>query len=161
MNITTKDQDNSAAKDQLDLSRIVALASGFGLGAMLALSEALRIKDAQASLQFSYRTTVVFTIGFIVAYAYLSRILRNPEGFSKLFRKAGLAVLFILIGIAFGYPLRLIPIRTLLGKLVGVLAALCFIAAGLSMVHYFVHSAEVEEAEQEAQERSGRTSPAP
>lgn len=156
--MTTNGQKNDVAKDEQDLYRLIALASGFGLGAMLALSEALRIKNAEMSLQFSFRTAIAFAVGFFAAYAYLSRILNGPEQTSKLFFRIGLAVLFTLVGLAFGYPLRLVAIRTLLSKLVGVLTALCFISAGLALVRTFVHSAEVEEAEQEAKERNNSPS---
>ena len=155
MNTSTNEDGNALSRDERDLSKIVALASGLGLGAMLALSEALRFKGTQASLQFSFRTMITFTVGFVAAYFYLTRILRNPEGGSKLFFRIGLAVLLALVGTAFGYPLRLIAIRTVLAKLVGVLTALCFIAAGFSLVRCVVHSAEIEEAEQEAQEHRG------
>ena len=64
MNIRTKERYDVVSKDEQDLSRIVALASGLGLGGLLALSEALRITDAEASLQFSFRTAIVFTVGF-------------------------------------------------------------------------------------------------
>lgn len=161
MNIKTQEQYDGVSKDEQDLSRIVALASGLGLGAFLGLSEALRVNHAEASFQFSFRTAIAFILGFVAAYGYLSRVLTRPEGASKLFFRIGLAVLFALVGIAFGYPLRLFAIRTLIGKLVGVLAALCFIAAGFSLVRCFVHSAEIEEAEQEAKEHSDQTSPAP
>jgi hypothetical protein len=79
VNTTTKEQYDSVSKDERDLSRIVALASGLGLGAMLALSEAVRVNDASASLHFSFRTAIAFMVGFFAAYAYLSRILRSPE----------------------------------------------------------------------------------
>lgn len=161
MRIKTRQQYDSVSKNEQDLSRIVAVASGLGLGTMLALSEAFRMKDAGASLQFSFRTTIAFTLGFVAAYGYLSRILTRPEKTSKLFFRIGLAILFTLVGISFGYPLRLFAVRTLIGKLVGVLAALCFIAAGLTLVRCVVHSAELEEAEQEAQERNDGTNPAP
>jgi len=99
-------------------------------------------------------------MGFVAAYAYLSRILRYPEGTSRLFFRIGLAILLVLVGLAFGYPLRLFAIRTLITKLVGVAAALCFIGAGLTLVRCVVRSAESEEAIQEAKEASGPT-PAP
>jgi hypothetical protein len=160
MNTITKERNDSASKDEQDLSRLVAFASGVGLGAMLALSEALRVNDTSAFLQFSFRTAIAFAMGFVAAYAYLSRILRYPEGTSRLFFRIGLAILLVLVGLAFGYPLRLFAIRTLITKLVGVAAALCFIGAGLTLVRCVVRSAESEEAIQEAKEASGPT-PAP
>jgi hypothetical protein len=153
MSTTTNGQYGNLSKDERDLSRIVAIASGIGLGSMLALSEAVRFKDVAVTLQFSFRTAIVFSIGFLAAFAYLSRLLRNPERTSRLFFRIGLAVLLILVGIAFAYPLRLFAIGTLIVKLVGVIAALCFIAAGLTLVRCVVHEAEREEIEQEASEQ--------
>ena len=69
MNASTKRPCESLSKDERDLSRIVALASGVGFGAMLALSEALRIKDATFLLQFSFETAFAFVLGFAVAFA--------------------------------------------------------------------------------------------
>lgn len=155
VNSKLQERGGRALKDEQDLYMIVSLASGCGLGAMLALSEALRIKDAGLSLQFSVRTVIVFTVGFVAAHAYLNRILRSPKGTSRLFFRIGLTVLFVLVGIAFGYPLRLLAIRTVIGNLVGVLTALCFIVAGLVLIRCFVRSAELEESVQEAKERSG------
>ena len=161
VNVKTSEEGTGLSKDEQNLARMVALASGFGLGALLALSEALRLQDDGATLQFSVRSAVAFAVGFVAAYGYLNQILRSPERTSKFFFRIGLGVLFTLVGIAFGYPLRLFAIRTLMGKLVGALAALGVIAVGFTLVRCFVHSAEVEEAEQEAKERGSNTASPP
>ena len=83
MNASTKRPCESLSKDERDLSRIVALASGVGLGAMLALSEALRIKDATFLLQFSFKTAFAFVLGFAVAF-----VLELTSGFGPDLRRS-------------------------------------------------------------------------
>lgn len=160
MNASTKKQWESLSKDERDLSRIVALAGGLGLGAMLALSEALRIKEATFSLQFSVKTLIAFALGFAVAFAYLSRILAHPERTSRLFIRGGLIIIILLVLAAFIYPLRF-SLDKLIERLEGVAVALCFIAYGLILIRSVVRGAEREEAEQEAKERTGSNNTTP
>lgn len=153
MNASTKLPCENLSKDERDLSRIVALASGLGLGAMLALSQAVRIVDGTFSFRFSVKTAIAFTVGFAVAFYYLSRILVCLKRTSRLFIRGGLILLIFLVLAAFIYPLRF-PINKLAQRFVGVGVALCFIAGGLTLIRSVVRSAEREEAEQEAEEHN-------
>jgi len=160
MNASTKKPGESLSKDERDLSRMVALAGGLGMGATLALSEALHIKDSTFSLQFSVKTVIAFVLGFAVAFAYLSRILAHPERTSRLFIRGGLLIIIFLVLAAFMYPLRF-SLDKLMERLEGVAVALCFIAYGLILIRTVVRGAEREEAEQEAKERAGSNNTAP
>lgn len=160
MNVSTKQPCESLSKDERDLSRFVALASGLGLGAMLALSQAVRIKDGTFSLQFSVKTAIAFAVGFAVAFFYLGRILVCLERTSRLFVRGGLVLLIFLVLAAFIYPLRF-PIDKMAQRFVGVAAALCFITGGLTLIRFVVHAVEREEAEQEAKEHKSSCAPSP
>lgn len=148
------------SKDERDLSKIVASASGLGLGAMLAFSQALRIRDGTFSVQFSVATVIAFALGFTVAFVYLSRILRCLKQTSRLFVRGGFGVIILLGIAAFIYPFRF-GIDALVERLGGLAVALCFIASGLTLVRLIVHGAEREEAEQEAKERAASNGAAP
>ena len=150
----------SLSKDERDLSRIVALASGLGFEAMLALSQAVRINDGTFSLQFSVKTVIAFAVGFAVVFAYLRRILACLERTSRVFVRGGLIVLIFLVFAAFIYPLRS-PIDKLAQRLGGVAAALGFIGAGLTLIRFVVRGAEREETEQEAKEHKPSSAPSP
>lgn len=128
---------------------IVALASGLGLGGMLALSEALRTKDATFSLPFLVKTAIAFVLGFTACFAYLSRILVHRERASRLFVRGGLIVNITLVVAAFIYPLR---IDQLAVRLPGPAIALCLIAGGLTLIRLVVRATEREEAEEETKE---------
>jgi hypothetical protein len=155
----SKQPCESLSKDERDLSRIVALASGLGLGTMLALSQAVRIADGTFSLQLSVKTAIAFTMGFTLAFSYLSRILVCLERTSRLFVRGGLILLIFLVLAAFVYPLRF-PIDKLAQRFVGVGAALCFIASGLTLIRFVVRAAERDETEQEAKEHNASGSSA-
>ena len=160
MNATTKRPYKSLPKDERDLSRIVALASGLGLGGVLALSQALSIKGATFSLQFSVKTAIAFVLGFVVAFSYLHRILAHRERTSRLFVRSGLIVISFEGLIACIYPLRF-GIDELAKRFAGLAAALCFIAGGLTLVRLVVRAAERQEAEQEAKERAASKNASP
>ena len=160
MNPSTKMPCESLSEDEQDLSRIIALASGVGLGAMLALSQAVRVQDGAFSLRFSVKTAIAFAVGFGVAFVYLSRILVRLERTSRLFVRGGLIVFIFLVLAAFIYPLRF-PIYKLGQRLSGVAAALGFIGAGLTLIRLVLRGAEREEAEQEAKEHKPSNAPSP
>lgn len=159
MNGTSRLSDGRS-KDERDLSRIVAFGSGMVLGAMLALSQAMRIKDATFSLQFSLWTAIVFVIGFAIGFGYLNRVLGRGEQTSRLFQRGGLIIIIILCLAAFVYPFRF-GIDELTERLGGVAVAVCFIGTGLTLVRQVVRAAERNEAEREAEERSGSTNRIP
>ncbi|HEX5397903.1 MAG TPA: hypothetical protein VFY06_02515 [Verrucomicrobiae bacterium] len=154
VNSSVKTPVENLSKSERDLSRIVALVGGLGLGATLAFSEALRIEDETFSLHFSVPTVATFVLGFAAAYVYLSRILAHVERTSRLFARGGLMVILFLILAAFIYPLRFSTDK-LIGRVEGISVALCAMAVGLTLIRSVVRAAEREEAEQEAKERIG------
>lgn len=154
MNTITSRPGESQSKDERDLARIVALASGLGLGGVLALSQALNIKGPTFSLQFSFITAIAFVVGFAIAFAYLNRILVYREQTSRLFVRGGLLAISFLGLAACLYPLRF-KIGESAGGLGGVAIALCFIAGGFTLIRLALHAAERQHAEQEAKERIG------
>jgi hypothetical protein len=160
MNSSAKMPCESLSEDEQNLSRIIALASAVGLGAMLALSQAVRVQDGAFSLHFSVKTAIAFAVGFGATFVYLSRILVCLERTSRLFVRGGLIVLMILVLGAFIYPLRF-PIDQLGQRLWGVATALGFIAVGLTLIRFVVRGAEREEAEQEAKEHKPSNTPSP
>ena len=160
MNPSTKTPCETASADEQGLSRVIVLASGVGLGAMLALSQAALVQDGKFSLHFSFKTVIAFAVGFGVAFAYLSRILVCLERTSRLFVRGGLIVLIFLVLAAFIYPLRF-PIDRLGQRLWGVATALGFIATGLTLIRLIVRGAEREEAEQEAKEHNDSSASSP
>ena len=154
MNTVANRPRESLSKNERDLSRIVALVSGLALGGVLALAQALNIKGATFSLKFSLITAIAFLIGFVLGFAYLSRILAYREQTPPLFVRGGLIVISVLGVAACLYPLRF-KIGALGSGLGGVAIALCFIATGLTLIRLAVRAAERQEAEQEAKERIG------
>ncbi len=74
MNATTKRPCENLSKNERELSKVMALASGLGLGTVLSISQALTIKGNTFALQFSFKTAIVFLVGFIVTFAFLVRI---------------------------------------------------------------------------------------
>jgi hypothetical protein len=62
---------NKESTNERDFSTIVAFASAFGLGAMLALSQALRINGSEVAFHLSIWTGIAFPMGFNAAFAYL------------------------------------------------------------------------------------------
>jgi hypothetical protein len=159
-NSSTNTPGENPSKNERDLSRIVALVGGLGLGAMLAFSQALRIEAATYSLHFSVVTVITFVFGFAAAFVYLSRIMAQPERTSRLFVRGGLIVMIFLVLAVFIYPLRF-STGKLTGRLEGWAAAVGVMAAGLTLIRSVVRAAEREEMEQEAKERAASTGAGP
>src|SRR4051812_31867481 len=125
---------NIESKNEQDFSIIVALASALGLGAMLALSQALRIHKSEASFQLSIWTGIAFLWGFDLTFAYLRFVFTHGDRAPRSFRRGGLAVLIVMTAGALLYPLRFFPMDVLVDRFAGVGAALCFIAVGLTLI---------------------------
>ena len=146
---------NIESTNQRDFSTIVAFASAFGLGAMLALSQALRINGSDAAFHLSIWTGIAFLMGFNAAFAYLRFVFTHGDKTPRRFRRGGLVVLVAMAAGALLYPLRSFPIDVLADRFAGLAAALCFIAAGLTLIWRIVLAAQKEEENQEAKEHSG------
>ena len=131
---------------------MIALLSALAFGGMLAIAQALRVSQAAVSFRFSFWTAIAFLAGFNALFVYLELIFLCREKTSRLFRRGGLLLLVIMTLGVLLYPLRTLGITKQAERFVGVGAALCFIAAGLTLVRRFVRAAEREEQEQEARE---------
>lgn len=145
---------NTESTNEPDFSTIVAFASALGLGAMLALSQALRINSSDVSFHLSIWSGIAFLMGFNVAFAYLRFVFAHGDKTPRLFRRGGLVVLVAMAAGALLYPLRSFPFDVLADRFAGLAAALCFIAAGLTLIWRIVLVAQNEEDEQEAKEHS-------
>ena len=141
------------SEKEQDDSIIVAVAGALGLGAMLALSQALRINKSEASFQLSIWTGIAFLSGFDLTFAYLRFVFTHGNRAPRPFRRGGLAVLIVATAGALLYPIKLFPMDVLVDRFAGVGAALCFIAAGLTLIWNVVLAAQIEEDEQEARQQ--------
>jgi len=141
------------SKNEHDFSIIVTLAGALGIGAILALSQALRIHKSEATFQLSIWTAIAFLSGFNLTFAYLRLVFTHGDMTPQQFRRGGLAVLIVISVGALLYPLGFLPMDVLVDRFAGVGAALCFIAAGLTLIWRVVLTAQVEEDEQEAKEQ--------
>jgi hypothetical protein len=148
---------DTESKSDRDLSTIVAFSSAFGFGAVLAVSQALRVSNPEISFAFSIWTAIAFLVGFTSLFAYLRLVLTCGTRTPRVFRYGGLLVLGLITSVALLYPLRLLQLDQLAQRFAGVGAAFCFVAAGLTMVYRTVLAAEREEERQEATEKGSAT----
>ncbi len=149
---------DTESKSERDLSTIVAFSSALAFGAMLAVLQALRVREPEISFAFSIWTAVAFLAGFASLFAYLRLVFTCGMGTPRAFRYGGLLVLSLMTSVAFIYPLQLRQLDHLAQRFAGVGAALCFIAAGLTMVYRVVLAAQLDEERQEAEEKSSLSS---
>jgi len=152
------DPMNTQPKNERDFSITLALSIGLNFGGLLAIAQALHIGNSGMSFKVSVWTAIAFLAGFSSAYAYLRHVLVCGDKASRAFRHGGLVVLVLMVVGAFLYPLRSLAIERLADRFGGTLAALCFIATGLTMIRTAVHAAEREEEEEEAEERKSASS---
>ena len=149
---------NTESTSERDFSTIVAFASSLGLGGMMTLSQALRLNKSGISFQLSIWTGIAFLSGFNLAFAYLRFVFTHGDRAPRLFRRGGLLVLMVMAAGSLLYPLRLFPMDILIERFAGVGAALCFIAAGLTLIWRILLAAENEEESQELQEQHSASS---
>ena len=145
------------SKNERDVSILVAVASAIGLGATLALSQALRIDKPKITFQLSIWTGIAFLSGFNLTFAYLRFLFTHGDRTPRLFRRSGLIMLIVMTAGALLYPLRFFPMDVLVDRFAGVGAALCFIASGLTLIWRVVLAAQIEEEEQETKEQHPTT----
>jgi len=121
---------------------------------MLAILQALRFSKSEASFDFSIWTAVAFLVGSTSLFAYLRLVFTCGERTPRAFRYGGLVVLGLMTAVALIYPLRFRQLDQLAQRFAGVGAALCFIAAGFTMVYRIVLAAQLDEDRQEAEEKN-------
>jgi hypothetical protein len=141
-------------KSEREFSSIVAFSSGLGFGAMLAVSEALRIGEQEISFKLSIWTAIAFLVGFTPTFAYVRCVLGYRERIPPLIRRGGPVVLVIMAVGAFAYPFRSQAMDKMGVRLAAMGVALCVVAAGLAMIWRIVHAADREEEAQEADEHN-------
>jgi uncharacterized BrkB/YihY/UPF0761 family membrane protein len=144
---------NTESKSERDFSTVVAFSSTLAFGAMLAVLQALRVSKSESSFDFSIWTAIAFLVGSTSLFAYLRLVFTCGKRTPRAFRYGGLVVLGLMASVALIYPLRLRQLDQLGQRFAGVGAALCFIAAGLTMVYRVVLAAERDEDRQEAEEK--------
>ena len=145
------------SKSERDLSTIVAFSSAFGFGAVLAISQALRVGRPGIPFHLSIWTAIAFLVGFTSLFAYLRLVFTCGKRTPGAFRYGGLVALGLITSAALLYPLRWLQLDQLAQRFAGVGAALCFVAAGSTMVYRTVLAAEREEDRQEATEKGSAT----
>jgi hypothetical protein len=121
---------------------------------MLAILQTLRFRNAEVAFVFSIWTAIAFLVGFTSLFAYLRLVFTCGKRTPRAFRYGGLVVLGLMTSVGLIYPLRLRQLDQLGQRFAGVGAALCFIAAGLTMVYRVVLAAELDEDRQEAEEKN-------
>jgi len=121
---------------------------------MLAILQALRVSKPEISFAFSIWTAIAFLVGFTSLFAYLRLVFTCGERTPRAFRYGGLVVLGLMTAVALIYPLRFRQLDQLAQRFAGVGAALCFIAAGFTMVYRIVLAAQLDEDRQEAEEKN-------
>lgn len=124
---------------------------------MLGVSQALRVRNPEITFDFSIWTAIAFLAGFSSLFAYLRLVLSCGKRTPSAFRYGGLVVLGLMTLAALFYPFRSLRLDQLAQPFAGIGAALCFIAAGLTMVYRTVLAAGREEERQEAEERRSAT----
>jgi uncharacterized BrkB/YihY/UPF0761 family membrane protein len=144
---------NTESKSGRALSTVVAFSSALAFGGMLAILQALRFSKPEISFNFSIWTAIAFLVGATFLFAYLRLVFTCGKRTPRPFRYGGLVVLGLMASVALIYPLRLRQLDQLGQRFAGVGAALCFIAAGLTMVYRVVLAAERDEDRQEAEEK--------
>ena len=145
---------DTKSKNERDLPTVVAFSSALPFGAMLAVLQALRFTKSEISFDFSIWTAIAFLVGSTSLFAYLRLVFTCGQRTPRAFRYGGLVVLGLMTSVAFIYPFRLRQLDQLAQRFAGVGAALCFIAAGLTMVYRIVLAAELDEDRQEAEEKN-------
>jgi len=145
---------NTESKSERDFSTIVTFSSALGFGAILTLSQALRVSKLAITFHLSIWTAIAFLIGFNSAFAYLRFLFTCGDKTPRLFRRGGLMVLGVVTAGAILYPFRSIQVDKFAERFEGVGAALCFIAIGLVLIWRIVLTAELEEQRQEAEEHN-------
>ena len=145
---------NTESKTELDFSTVVAFCSALAFGSMLAILHAWRLNKSEISFEFSIWTVIAFLVGSTSLFAYLRLVFTCGKRTPRAFRYGGLGVLALITSAALICPLRLGQLDELAQRFAGVGAALCFIAAGLTMVYRVVLAAELDEGRQEAEEKN-------
>src|SRR5258706_9970722 len=145
---------DTKSKNERDLSTIVTFSSGLGFGGVLAISQALRVGKSAISFDLSIWTAIAFLVGSTSLFAYLRLVFTCGNRTPRFFRYGGFVVLALMTSLALLYPLRFRQLDQLPQRVAGVAAALCFIAAGFTMVYRVVLAAEIDEARQEAEEKN-------
>ena len=145
---------NTETKSDRDFSTVVVFSSALAFGAMLAVLQALRLTKSETSFNFSIWTPIAFLAAFTSLFAYLRLVFTCGKKTPRAFRYGGLVVLGLMTLVALIYPLRLRLLDQLAQRFAGVGAALCFIAAGFTMVYRIVLAAELDEDRQEAEEKN-------
>ncbi len=145
---------NTESKSERDFSTIVTFSSALGFGAILTLSQALRVSKLAITFHLSIWAAIAFLIGFNSAFAYLRFLFTCGDKTPRFFRRRGLMVLGVVTAGAILYPFRSIQVDKFAERFEGVGAALCFIAIGLVLIWRIVLTAELEEQRQEAEEHN-------
>jgi hypothetical protein len=144
---------NVACNSGLDPSIKVRLLSAFLFGAILAVSQASRIHNANVSFEFSIWTAIAFLAGFDCLFAYL-RMVSAAEGRTRRrYGFGGLLVVAVIISAALLRPWWPDWVEQSLQDFAGAGVALCFVAAGLCMVSGIGRATNCEEERQEANEK--------
>lgn len=144
---------NTESKTERDFSTVVAFCSALAFGAMLAVLQTLRLSKPEISFNLSIWTVIAFLAGFTSLFAYLRLVFTCGQRTARVVRYGGLVVLGLMTSVALIYPLRLRQLDQLGQRFAGVGAALCFIAAGLTMVYRVMLLAELDEDRQENEEK--------
>jgi len=145
-------------KSGSEFSSIAAIASGLGFGAMLSISQALRVGEREILFQVSIWTVVAFLAGFSLTFAYVRYVFGCGKGTPPIIRRGGPVVLVIMAIGAFVYPFRSQSTEKIAVRLAAMGLALCFIAVGMTLVWRIVRAADREEKAQEAGEQSSGAS---
>jgi pimeloyl-ACP methyl ester carboxylesterase len=143
---------NTESKNERDLSTIVAFSSAVAFGAMLAVLQAVHVSKQETSFDVSIWTAIAFLVGFTSLLAYLRLVFTCGQRTPCAFRYGGLVMLGLMTSVALLCPLH--ELGHLAQRFAGLGVALCFVAAGLTMVYRIVLAAERDEDRQEAEEKN-------
>jgi pimeloyl-ACP methyl ester carboxylesterase len=143
---------NTESKNERDLSTVVAFSSAVAFGAMLAVLQAVHVSKQETSFDVSIWTAIAFLVGFTSLLAYLRLVFTCGQRTPRAFRYGGLVMLGLMTSVALLCPLH--QLGHLAQRFAGLGVALCFVAAGLTMVYRIVLAAQRDEDRQEAEERN-------
>jgi uncharacterized BrkB/YihY/UPF0761 family membrane protein len=151
---------DSESKVERDLSTVVAFSSAVAFGAMLGVLQALRVNKPEISFHFSIWTAMAFLVGATTVCLFATSVHLRNENTSRLSlrwpRRTGPHDCS-----SAHLPFAVPPVDQLVQRFAGVGTALCFIAAGFTMVYRVVLAAQLDEDRQEAEEKNSSVTNSP
>ncbi len=139
---------NKPAKNEREIFLIMKLGTAIGFGCAAASLQALRASPTGFSFHVSYLTLVAFLVGAAAVFACWKIILNRSASSRQKTLRLGVGWLLLLLGVgAFLYPLRFVPREKFPDLFVGLVAAVCALSIGASILLLISRFLEADERE--------------